>query len=148
MFLSILFFLRPPGTIVAKELNDMGKIVLYLAMSVDGYIADEQGGVGWLGGDGSEPGAPGSYPAFYETVDTIVMGWTTYHQIITELVWESGPPLLCGNTPAGARPGEHLLLEWKTHSPGGQAEDRAGGQYLDLRRCVCGWAAIERRPHR
>ena len=55
----------------------MGKIVLYLAMSVDGYIADEQGGVGWLGGDGSEPGAPGSYPAFYETVDTIVMGWTT-----------------------------------------------------------------------
>ena len=33
----------------------MGKIVLYLAMSVDGYIADEQGGVGWLGGDGSEP---------------------------------------------------------------------------------------------
>ena len=69
----------------------MGKIVLYLAMSVDGYIADEQGGVGWLGGDGREPGAPGSYPAFYETVDTIVMGWTTYHQIITELVWESWP---------------------------------------------------------
>ena len=32
MFLSILFFLRPPGTIVAKELNDMGKIVLYLAI--------------------------------------------------------------------------------------------------------------------
>ena len=31
----------------------MGKTVLYLAMSVDGYIADEQGGVGWLTGDGS-----------------------------------------------------------------------------------------------
>ena len=69
----------------------MGKIVLYLAMSVDGYIADEQGGVGWLGGDGSEPDAPGSYPAFYETVDTIVMGWTTYRQIVTELSPDSWP---------------------------------------------------------
>ena len=29
----------------------VGKIVLYLAMSVDGYIADEQGGVSWLEGD-------------------------------------------------------------------------------------------------
>ena len=69
----------------------VGKIVLYLAMSVDGYIADEQGGVGWLGGDGSEPDAPGSYPAFYETVDTIVMGWTTYRQIVTELSPDSWP---------------------------------------------------------
>lgn len=68
----------------------MGKIVLYLAMSVDGYIANEQGGVDWLGGDGSQPDAPGSYPAFYETVDAIVMGWSTYHQIVTQLspgVW-------------------------------------------------------------
>ena len=42
----------------------MGKSVLYLAMSVDGYIADEGGGVGWLAGDGSEPDAPGSFPVF------------------------------------------------------------------------------------
>ena len=68
----------------------MGQIVLYLAISVDGYLADERGGVGWLGGDGSEPDAPGSYPAFLNTVDAIVMGWTTYHQLVTELspgVW-------------------------------------------------------------
>lgn len=52
----------------------MGKVVLYLAMSVDGYIADDQGGVDWLSGDGSQPDAPGSYPSFYETVDAIVMG--------------------------------------------------------------------------
>ena len=69
----------------------MGKTVLYLAMSVDGYIADQRGGVGWLTGDGSEPDAPGSYPAFYETVDTIVMGWTTYHQLATELTPDSWP---------------------------------------------------------
>lgn len=63
----------------------MGKSVLYLAVSVDGYLADERGGVDWLVGDGSEPDAPGSYPAFLETVDAIVMGWTTYHQLVTEL---------------------------------------------------------------
>ena len=56
----------------------MGKSVLYLAMSVDGYIADQQGGVEWLMGDGSQPDAPGSYPAFLDTVDAIIMGWTTY----------------------------------------------------------------------
>ncbi len=69
----------------------MGKIVLYLAMSVDGYIADEQGGVDWLGGDGSQPDAPGSYPAFYKTVDAIVLGWSTYHQIVTQLSPDSWP---------------------------------------------------------
>ena len=63
----------------------MGKLVLYLAVSVDGYLADEQGGVGWLGGDGSEPENFGSYPAFYETVEVILMGWSTYHQIVTAL---------------------------------------------------------------
>ena len=69
----------------------MEKSVLYLAISVDGYLADEQGGVGWLVGDGSEPDAPGSYPAFLDTVDAIVMGWTTYHQLITELSPDSWP---------------------------------------------------------
>ena len=69
----------------------MGKIVLYLAMSVDGYIADEQGGVDWLCGDGSQPNASGSYPAFYETTDAIIMGWNTYQQIVTQLAPNSWP---------------------------------------------------------
>ena len=41
------------GTIGAAGGMIVGKIVLYLAMSVDGYIADEQGGVSWLEGDGT-----------------------------------------------------------------------------------------------
>lgn len=69
----------------------MGKIVLYLAVSVDGYVADAQGSVGWLGGDGSEPENFGSYLAFYETVEAVIMGWTTYHQIVTELSPSSWP---------------------------------------------------------
>ncbi len=36
-------------------------------------------------GDGSDPEAPGSYDAFYEGVDTVILGWNTYHQVVTEL---------------------------------------------------------------
>ena len=46
----------------------MGQVVLYLGISVDGYLADKHGGVDWLSGDGSEPDAPGSYPVFLDTV--------------------------------------------------------------------------------
>ena len=63
----------------------MRKIVLYIAMSLDGYIADKSGGVSWLGGDGSEPENYGSYPKFIDTVDTVILGYKTYHQIVTEL---------------------------------------------------------------
>ena len=63
----------------------MRKTVLYIAMSLDGYVADNKGGVEWLHGDGSEPESMGTYFDFYETIDTIVMGYNTYHQITTEL---------------------------------------------------------------
>lgn len=63
----------------------MRKTVLYIAMSLDGYIADQNGGVGWLSGDGSEEGHPGSYSAFAETIDIVILGYNTYYQIITEL---------------------------------------------------------------
>jgi|GEM_PF-4073794 len=32
----------------------MSKIVIYIAMSLDGYIADKTGSVNWLEGDGSD----------------------------------------------------------------------------------------------
>lgn len=63
----------------------MRKIVLYLAMSVDGCIADHNGGVDWLSDQEENSGNMGSYPQFIQTVDTVLMGYTTYHQITTEL---------------------------------------------------------------
>lgn len=63
----------------------MRKIVLYIAMSIDGYIAAEDGGVGWLEGDDSEPENLGSYPSFIKTIDTVILGWKTYQQIVTKL---------------------------------------------------------------
>ncbi len=63
----------------------MRKVILYIAMSLDGYIADQHGGVGWLGGDGSDANSPGSYSGFLRSVDTIIMGYKTYQQIVSEL---------------------------------------------------------------
>ena len=63
----------------------MRKVVLYIAMSLDGYIADENGGVEWLAGDGSDNDNMGSLPSFMETIDTVILGYKTYYQIVTEL---------------------------------------------------------------
>ena len=63
----------------------MRKIVLYIAMSLDGYIADANGGVSWLRGQDPDSESEGSYPEFVRDIDTVVMGWETYYQVITEL---------------------------------------------------------------
>ena len=63
----------------------MREVILYIAVSLDGYIADAQGSVEWLSGDDSMPNAAGSYPKFIKSIDTIILGYSTYHQIVTEL---------------------------------------------------------------
>ena len=63
----------------------MKKITLFIAMSLDGYIADSKGSVSWLGGQGNADDNIDSYSEFVKDIDTILMGWKTYHQITTEL---------------------------------------------------------------
>ncbi len=63
----------------------MKKISLFIAMSLDGYIADENGGVNWLGGHGKDEENVDTYSEFIRDIDTVIMGWNTYHQIVTEL---------------------------------------------------------------
>ena len=63
----------------------MRKISLFIAMSLDGYIADSKGGVDWLKGQGSEHENIDTYSEFVKNIDTILMGWNTYHQVVTEL---------------------------------------------------------------
>lgn len=63
----------------------MRKTVLFIAMSLDGYIADRNGGVGWLNGQGEDNENMDTYSEFVKGIDTILMGWNTYHQVVTEL---------------------------------------------------------------
>lgn len=63
----------------------MRKIRLFIAMSLDGYIADATGGVDWLQGQSNDDSDMDAYGDFVKDIDTVVMGWNTYHQIVTEL---------------------------------------------------------------
>ena len=63
----------------------MRRVVLFIAMSLDGYIADSEGGVDWLKGQDENAENVDVYSDFVKDVDTVVMGWNTYHQIVTEL---------------------------------------------------------------
>lgn len=58
----------------------MRKIRLFVAMSLDGYIADHNGSVDWLEGQGNDSENIDSYSEFAKTIDTVFMGWNTYHQ--------------------------------------------------------------------
>lgn len=66
------------------------KVILYIAISIDGYIARKNGDIDWLNGDGSDPTSDLGYNEFYENIDTIILGKTTYNQFVNELsvdVW-------------------------------------------------------------
>ena len=63
----------------------MRKVILYISTSLDGYIADHNGDVNWLSGQDESNTEQGSYPEFIETIDTVILGYKTYHQVVTEL---------------------------------------------------------------
>ncbi|WP_446476038.1 dihydrofolate reductase family protein [Bacillus velezensis] len=59
------------------------KLVFYGAVSADGYLARENHSLDWLIGTEGEDGT--DYEAFYESVDTIIMGRKTYEDILVLL---------------------------------------------------------------
>ncbi|MTH55432.1 dihydrofolate reductase [Bacillus mangrovi] len=58
----------------------MKKTILYIAMSLDGYIARENGDIDWL--EAAEGEGDNGYGDFIKSVDTVVMGRKTYEQIL------------------------------------------------------------------
>ena len=62
---------------------EMTKVVLYIATSKDGYIADVNGSVDWLPQTLEETGGQDyGYQEFYDSVDAIAIGRKTYDQIL------------------------------------------------------------------
>jgi len=58
------------------------KIILYIAMSLDGYIADSEGGLGFLSVVEKE-GEDYGYEKFVKSVDTVIMGRKTYDKVLS-----------------------------------------------------------------
>lgn len=58
------------------------RVVLYIAMSVDGFVAKEDGDIGFLSFV-AEPGEDYGYGEFVKSVDTVIMGRKTYDKVLT-----------------------------------------------------------------
>ena len=58
------------------------KVMLYIAMSIDGYIAKEDGDIGWLSIVDSPPEDYG-YEDFVRNVDTVIMGRKAYEKVLS-----------------------------------------------------------------
>ena len=71
-----------------QGLSAMNKIILYIATSLDGFIADIHGGVDWLPHpkDDVELETVG-YNALMSRIDTILMGSRSYKQILSFGDW-------------------------------------------------------------
>ncbi|MEQ4718131.1 dihydrofolate reductase family protein [Nonomuraea sp. B19D2] len=63
---------------------------VFIGTSVDGFIAREDGDLGWLisRGEAAGGGEGYGYPDFMSTVDTVVMGRATYEAVTASGWWE------------------------------------------------------------
>ncbi|MGE4320655.1 MAG: dihydrofolate reductase family protein [Acholeplasmataceae bacterium] len=57
------------------------KVKLYIAMTLDGYIADTNGEIDFLSSYGKD-GEDYGYHLFMETIDTVIIGKKTYDQVL------------------------------------------------------------------
>ncbi len=60
----------------------MRKLKLFIAQSVDGFIATKEGSVNWLEQTNSNENEDFGYNDFYNSVDTTIMGYNTYREIL------------------------------------------------------------------
>ncbi|MFN8355342.1 MAG: dihydrofolate reductase family protein [Spirosomataceae bacterium] len=63
-------------------MNTERKVVLYIAMSLDGYIADTQGSIGFLSRV-ETPDEDYGYREFVTSVDTLIWGRKTYDTLLS-----------------------------------------------------------------
>ncbi|MFB9329075.1 dihydrofolate reductase family protein [Paenibacillus aurantiacus] len=90
------------------------KTILYIAMSLDGYIAREDGSVDWL--EAVEGDGDNGYGAFYEGVGSLIMGRATYDiclQLSEQWMYAGKPCYVYSRTP---RPSGELV-EFTSESP-------------------------------
>lgn len=69
------------------------KASVFIATSLDGFIARADGDIDWLG-DPQEGGEDHGYKTFIETVDFLVMGRNTYEKVLTFGGWPYEKPVV------------------------------------------------------
>lgn len=60
------------------------KLILYIATSLDGYIAEKDGNISFLD-ETPNPSPDLGYEKFYHSVQAMILGGKTYRQIKNEL---------------------------------------------------------------
>jgi dihydrofolate reductase len=60
----------------------MPRIKLYIATSLDGFIAREDGNIDWLTEYENNPETDYGYSKFYSSIGTVLMGRKTYEQVL------------------------------------------------------------------
>lgn len=69
----------------------MRNVILYIAVSLDGYIADRDGSVNWIKGQDESVETEDTFTPFFDSIDTVIMGKRTYDQIVSELSPDQWP---------------------------------------------------------
>jgi dihydrofolate reductase len=94
----------------------MLKASVFIATSVDGFIARSNGDIDWLPAGGGEDHG---YNAFMATVDALVIGRNTFETVLGFGSWPYGtkPVFVLTNRPYASPPPPGAVLEFMSGSP-------------------------------
>jgi dihydrofolate reductase len=92
------------------------KASVFIATSLDGFIARQDGGLDWLPADGGEPHG---YDEFIAMVDAIVMGRKTFETVLGFDAWPYGPKpvVVLSTNPAKLKAPQGVACEFMSGSP-------------------------------
>jgi dihydrofolate reductase len=101
------------------------KASVNIALSVDGMIADSDGGVDWLNNQPSIEGEDFGFQAFLDSVDVMIMGRKTFEVVVSfgKEAWAYGelPVVVMSRQAASVEIPEHLKKTVSTSSLGPKA---------------------------
>ncbi len=81
---------------------------VFIAASMDGYIARKDGGIDWLNSFADVPGEDYGFKAFMDSVDALVMGRNTFEKVMTFGAWPYGKKPVVVLTSRGRPRGKKL----------------------------------------
>lgn len=89
---------------------------VFIATSLDGFIARQDGALDWLPADGGEPHG---YDEFIATVDAIVLGRKTFETVLTFDAWPYGtkPVVVLSTRPSGLKAPDGVVCDMMTGTP-------------------------------